>query len=79
MNLAVIELAWKETLGLSKSEWDLTFSDLGGTSLQANQLVARLSKELSCPISVLRVFEFPTLRQFARHLCGDHAESETLP
>ena len=65
-----VEEIWKETLSLPKIDRDKTFVDLGGTSLNANQMVAKLSKRLGVAVPVTKVFEFPTLRQFVRFLEG---------
>jgi acyl transferase domain-containing protein len=63
----VIEL-WKQSLGLLEVDLDRGFADLGGTSLVANQFVARLAQHLSIDLPVIRIFEFPTLRLLLRYL-----------
>jgi acyl transferase domain-containing protein len=63
----VVEI-WKETLGVADVDLDRGFADLGGTSVAANQFVAKLSRRLGVALPVLRVFEYPTLRLLLRFL-----------
>ncbi len=67
-HLETIETLWKEVLGLEDADVDLSFSDLGGTSLTANQFVARLKARTGIEMPVIRIFEYPTLRQFKQFL-----------
>ena len=76
---AVIEAAWKEVFQLSEVDFDRSFMDLGGTSLSANQLVAKLSRALGISVPVIKVFEYPTLRQFLRFLEGSAEASDVSP
>ncbi len=64
---AVIDL-WKDVLKVSDVELDRGFADLGGTSLAANQFVARLGTQFGIKVPVIRVFEYPTLRLLLRFL-----------
>jgi acyl transferase domain-containing protein len=64
---AVIDL-WKDVLKVSDVELDRGFADLGGTSLAANQFVARLGQQFGIKVPVIRVFEYPTLRLLLRFL-----------
>ncbi len=59
---------WKDTLGLESVDLDRPFVEAGGTSLIANQFVARLSLELHIALPVIRIFEYPTLRALLRLL-----------
>ena len=74
---AVIEL-WKQALGLAEADLDRGFADLGGTSLAANQFVARLSQQLGFDVPVIRVFEYPTLRLLLRYLTDGPGADPTL-
>jgi acyl transferase domain-containing protein len=64
----LVESIWREVLGVSEVDPDRTFADQGGTSLGANQLVAKLARRLGIEVPVIRIFEYPTLRQFLRFL-----------
>lgn len=70
LQLNAVEALWKEVLSLQEVDPDLSFADLGGTSLTANQFVARLRTRLGIEVPVIRIFEYPTLRQFKRFLLG---------
>lgn len=67
---SVIEKIWKEILQIQEIDVDRAFIDLGGTSLAANRLVAKIHRELGVSIPVIRVFEYPTLRQFTKFMTG---------
>ncbi|MBI3555158.1 MAG: acyltransferase domain-containing protein [Deltaproteobacteria bacterium] len=76
----VVENIWKEVLGLPSIDADLTFMDLGGTSLLANMLVAKLGKSLGVSIPVIKVFEYPTLRHFTKFMAtGEHQVTPAAP
>jgi bacitracin synthase 2 len=62
---------WKDTLGLENIDLDRAFVEAGGTSLLANELVDRLSRELGIVVPVIQVFEYPTLRLLLRALEGN--------
>jgi len=74
----LVEGIWREILGLAEIDPDRTFVDLGGTSLGANQLVVKLARRLGIEVPVIRVFEYPTLRQFLRFLAHG-PNSELVP
>jgi acyl transferase domain-containing protein len=67
-DLEALEGLWNEVLGIKAADPDATFAELGGTSLLANQLVAQLKLRLGLQVPVLRIFEYPTLRQFKTFL-----------
>jgi acyl transferase domain-containing protein len=73
--LEAVEALWREVLGLAEADPDRSFADLGGTSLSANQLVARLKSQLDLDVPVIAVFEHPTLRQFRAWLAGERDPS----
>nr|BFE63262.1 hypothetical protein GCM10020063_077880 [Dactylosporangium thailandense] len=58
---------WQELLGVEKVGADDDFFDLGGHSLVATQVVARLRKA-GGGVSVLDVFQYKTVRELARLL-----------
>ncbi|MFI5906735.1 amino acid adenylation domain-containing protein [Dactylosporangium sp. NPDC051541] len=61
---------WQELLGVERVGAEDDFFDLGGHSLVATQVVARLRKHGS-GVSVLDVFQYKTVRELARLLSPD--------
>lgn len=55
-------------LGLPSVPADTPFADLGGTSLAAGRVCARLASELGRPVPVSRLYEFPTARSLGQWL-----------
>ena len=68
---------WCEVLDLESVGVNDTFFDLGGTSLQAQHIVAGCSKRLRRALAVVDFFEFPTIAGFAAWL--DDQESGARP
>ncbi|GAC42806.1 thioester reductase domain-containing protein, partial [Paenibacillus popilliae] len=58
--------AWQEVLGLTAVGVEDNFFDIGGHSLKAITLVARLKQEFI--VDVADIFAYPTIRQLARHI-----------
>ena len=63
-----IVLAWQAALAIDGIGVDDDFFDLGGHSLMAIQLVARLRSELGVPLPIERFLELPTVAQLAGHV-----------
>jgi acyl carrier protein len=61
---------WSQLLGIEKEKIgiDANFFELGGHSLKAIALVSRLRKEFSAQVSLIKIFEIPTVRQLARYI-----------
>ncbi len=59
---------WQQVLGIEKVGINDNFSELGGSSLQGVQLIARLQKELNVDISIVSLFESPTISSMAKML-----------
>ncbi|MCC7441506.1 MAG: acyltransferase domain-containing protein [Bdellovibrionales bacterium] len=65
----IVETLWRELFRLPGNfDHDKSFMDLGGTSMAASMLTARLSKELARGISATKIFEYPTLTHFLQYL-----------
>ncbi|MFJ6610188.1 AMP-binding protein [Streptomyces sp. NPDC091289] len=60
-------------LGLPAVPLDTSFTDLGGTSLAAGRVCARLASELGRPVPLSRLYEHPTARGLGQWL------AEALP
>ena len=73
---ADIAAVWKSVLGHSHVGLDDNFFDLGGTSLALIQAHSRLTADLRLELSVLDLFEHPTIRSLAR--CVSRASTEPL-
>jgi acyl carrier protein len=69
------ERVWRDVLGLDRIGIDDSFFDLGGNSLGVVTLAAKLGKELGREISVVTIFEHPTVRAFAARVAAPSAPS----
>ncbi|WP_412676924.1 amino acid adenylation domain-containing protein [Bacillus siamensis] len=56
---------WQEVLGISRAGIKHNFFDLGGNSIRAAALAARIQKELDVNLSLKDIFKFPTIEQLA--------------
>ncbi|OWV38290.1 non-ribosomal peptide synthetase [Bacillus spizizenii] len=56
---------WQEVLGIHRVGIKHNFFDLGGNSIRATALAARIHKELDVNLSVKDIFKFPTIEQLA--------------
>jgi acyl carrier protein len=76
MALAVARV-WREVLGMHQAGPHDGFFDLGGDSLVATKLVTRLRKELGIQVSLLTIFENPTIAELVDELQAlDELESD---
>jgi acyl-coenzyme A synthetase/AMP-(fatty) acid ligase/aryl carrier-like protein len=73
--LDVVHDAWADVLGHNDFRDDDDFFDLGGTSLRAAGLVARLRKRSGRSLALRAVFEHPTVAGLAEHLAAQSAET----
>ncbi len=64
IDVVVLRL-WRESLGVNDAGPDDDFFELGGDSLVATRLVARLREETGIAVSLLAVFENPTAAELA--------------
>ena len=70
-----IAAIWQRVLGIDVVGVRDNFRDVGGTSLKAVQIVAALHDQLHRDLSVLDLFEFPTIQDLARKLSGQSTSS----
>jgi acyl carrier protein len=59
---------WRESLGVADAGPDDDFFELGGDSLVATRLVARLRDEFGIAVPLLAIFENPTAAELALEL-----------
>jgi len=59
---------WKEVLLLDEISIDSNFFELGGTSLHAIRIVARIEKELDYQLGVQYIFQIPTIETLSEHI-----------
>lgn len=59
---------WQQILGLDEIGLDDNFFELGGNSLIALQLIARIKKTFRVQISVVTLFEAPTINTMLKYL-----------
>jgi len=68
---------WCELLQLDHVGVCDAFKELGGTSLLAVQLIARLKSALNVDLPVVQLFERPTIREIAAYLSNDNTTAAT--
>ncbi|MFG2652933.1 SDR family NAD(P)-dependent oxidoreductase [Streptomyces sp. NPDC048436] len=66
---------WTATLGVSAIGLDDDFFELGGNSLVAVQLAARMRDSLSLTLPIAGLFDNPTLRELAAHVTDTGART----
>jgi amino acid adenylation domain-containing protein len=62
---------WSEVLGVERVGVHDDFFDLGGQSILATRLVARVRDELGCELPVAELLTGPTIEQMARSVMGE--------
>ena len=67
---------WRKVLGTSRIGVNDNFFEVGGTSLRAIQVIARIKTELKQTLSVVSLFECPTVALLAVRL---GAASDKVP
>ena len=68
---------WQTVLGASKIGLDDNFFEVGGTSLKAVRLIAIIKKELKKSISVVTLFECPTVKLLSKKIGGANEKDES--
>jgi acyl carrier protein len=69
---------WAKELGLQKVGIHDNFFDLGGHSLLLVRIQTRLSEKLETKVSIVELFQYPTISSLARHLSQPAAGSRRL-
>jgi amino acid adenylation domain-containing protein len=68
---------WSDLLGVEQIGIDDNFFDLGGHSMLIIAAQTRVTAELGFDVSVVDLFQYPTVTTLARHLAGDTDRSTT--
>jgi amino acid adenylation domain-containing protein len=68
---------WQEFFGLDRVGVDDDFFDLGGDSLKATVVLSRMHKEQGIKVSLVQLFDNPTIRQLTQTF-GDDDSMETF-
>jgi hypothetical protein len=76
---ATLASLWARVLGRPEVGPDENFFDAGGTSLKAVQLVALIRKELNQRLSIVSVFECPTLALLSAKLGSSSTDGSRAP
>lgn len=71
---ATLEALMRDLLRIPAARLNDNFFELGGTSLTAFELTQRIAQRLGVEISVLKIFEYPTIATLARFLGGKVAD-----
>ena len=61
---------WAEALGLERIGVEQNYFDLGASSLMVAEVHSRLQQHLQQEISLVDLFQFPTIRALSTHLSG---------
>ena len=63
-----ISLIWQKVLGKTRIGLNDNFFEIGGTSLKAVQLIALIKKNLGINLSIVKLFECPTIGLLSKKL-----------
>ena len=65
---AVLRDIWRKVLGMRRIGLDDNFFEVGGTSLRAVQVLAMIKQDLRQTLSIVSLFECPTVRLLAARM-----------
>ena len=74
-----IAAAWQEVLGVERVGLHDNFFDLGGHSLRLVEVHARLLRDLGRDISIVTLFQYPTVAALAAHLASNGPAAVASP
>jgi FkbH-like protein/FkbM family methyltransferase/non-ribosomal peptide synthase protein (TIGR01720 family) len=72
---STVAAIWRRAFGLDDIGVDETFADLGGQSLLMVRVHAELERALGRPISIVKLYQHPTIRGLVQHLEGATAKA----
>jgi len=78
----VLAQIWSEVLGIEKIGIDANFFELGGSSVQAMQIVSRIRRSLGLQLTLRAFFDMPTvggLTQAIVDKLGEETRSSEIP
>ncbi|MBD2166660.1 amino acid adenylation domain-containing protein [Calothrix membranacea FACHB-236] len=75
----IITNIWQELLHIEKVGIHHNFFDIGGHSLLMVQVHSKLQKALNRDISMLDMFQYPTISKFAKYLSQEQQKQPDLP
>lgn len=67
---AAVANIWRRVLGRPEVGLNVNFFEVGGTSLKAVQVIAMIRKEMKQNLSIISLFECPTVKLLAARLSG---------
>ena len=73
-----IAASWKRALGLERVGANTNFFELGGHSLLLAQIQVELQESLAPGLSIVELFQYPTVRSLAAHLEAGGDDDEGL-
>ena len=59
---------WQQVLGVDTVSLEANFFDAGGTSLTLARLLSRINTDLGAQLSLVSLYEYPSIATLARHL-----------
>jgi hypothetical protein len=68
---------WRKAIGNPRIGLNDNFFEVGGTSLKAVQTVAAIRRELHLHLSIITLFECPTVRLLSEKLAPDKATDDS--
>jgi amino acid adenylation domain-containing protein len=74
----VLAEIWSKALGLEKVGIHDNFFDLGGHSVLLARVQGQISRELAVRISIVEMYQYPTINSLAKRISRPSAESERL-
>jgi len=72
-----IAAVWQEALGIENPGVNDNFFDLGGHSLQAVRVHAKLRAKFEKNLLLFELFQFPTIAAMAKYISNGHAEESS--
>ncbi len=73
-----IAAIWREVLGIASVGWHANFFDLGGHSLLVGRVHTKLRDQLDRNISIIELYQHPTISKLAAHLSADQGQPKSL-
>jgi peptidyl carrier protein len=72
-----VEEIWSDVLGVAEISGETTFLELGGQSISAVRIAARIEDELGVLVDIGDLFEDPDLPTFVRQIVSQVADTTT--